>query len=55
MEKCFKAVLEEHKLRISKIHSLVTLYEDVKKVYSCRKNYRCIERIRIWFFGLKNE
>lgn len=33
IEKCFKAVLEEHELRVSKIHSLMTLYEDVKKVY----------------------
>lgn len=33
IEKCFKAVLEEHELRVSKIHSLITLYEDVKKVY----------------------
>ncbi len=35
IEKCFKAVLEEHALRVSKIHSLVTLHEEVKKVYDC--------------------
>lgn len=34
IEKCFKAVLEEHALRVSKIHSLVTLHEEVNKVYS---------------------
>lgn len=33
IEKCFKAVLEEHELRVPRVHSLVTLYEDVKKVF----------------------
>ena len=33
IEKCFKAVLEERELRVPKVHSLVTLYEDVKKVF----------------------
>ncbi len=33
IEKCFKAVLEEHELRVPKVHSLVTLYEEVKKVF----------------------
>lgn len=32
IEKCFKAVFEEHAIEIPKIHNLITLYENVRSL-----------------------
>lgn len=32
IEKCFKAVLEEHAVEMPKIHNLITLYENVRNI-----------------------
>lgn len=31
VEKCFKAILEEHELSVPKIHSLITLHQSIKE------------------------
>lgn len=45
VEKCFKALLEEHELRVPKIHSLITLYQSIKGIFDVGFDEDILDRL----------